>query len=69
MTDECDYHSHDGIKCTNKEHGIIVKGDIFDSEHTTFISYCKKHEPQARRLAKKHNLAMAEEYFSLEEEA
>jgi mannose/fructose-specific phosphotransferase system component IIA len=66
--DECDYHSHDETKCTNKEHGIIVAGDLFGPKPTTFISYCKKHEPHARRLAKKHNLPMAEQHIPSTEE-
>ena len=67
--DECDWIDKDGCKCTNEEYGIIIIGDIFGPEPTTFVPYCKKHKPQARRFAKKHKLMMAEGASFVEEEA
>jgi len=67
--DECDWIDKDGCKCTNEEYNIVVIGDIFGPEPTTFVSYCKKHEPQAELLVKKYNLLIAEKHIpSLEEE-
>ena len=67
--DECDWIDEDGHKCTNEEYNIVVIGDIFGPEPTTFVSYCKKHEPQAKLLVKKYNSLIAEKHIpSLEEE-
>ncbi len=69
VEEECDWIDKDGCKCTNEEYNIVVIGDIFGPEPTRFISYCKKHEPQAKLLVKKYNLLIAEKHIpSLEEE-
>jgi hypothetical protein len=63
--DKCDWIDKNGVKCGNKEHGIIVVGDIFGPTSVSYIPYCKKHEPFAIRICKEHNsmnLLIAQNY-------